>query len=77
MAKTKEQKQQDKIDKIALKQPFKYKKNDDLKMDLNNRLRIALQNGADPLGVLSITQIYQDIETVNKLRGINIEESEV
>lgn len=43
-------------------------------MDLNLRLKIALQNGVDPLGQLSITEIYQDIETVNKLSGLNIEE---
>lgn len=45
-------------------------------MDLNDRLIIALQTGTDSLGVLSITQIVQDIETVNRLNGLNIEESE-
>lgn len=74
--KTKEQKQQEKIDKMKSKQQFKYKKVDDLQLDLNERLRIALQNGYDPLGQLSITQIVQDIETVNKLRGVDIQELE-
>lgn len=74
MAKTKEQKQQEKIDKLVSKQQFKYKKVDELNLDLNERLKIALQNGADPLGQLSITQIYEDIQTVNKLRGLDIEE---
>ncbi len=45
-------------------------------MDLNERLTIALQTGVDPLGQLSITQIVQDIETVNRLKDKNIEESE-
>lgn len=74
--KTKGQKQQEKIDKLLKKEQFKYKKIDDLKMDLNDRLTIALQTGTDPLGQLSITQIVQDIETVNRLSGKNIEESE-
>lgn len=74
--KTKEQKQQEKIDKLLKKEQFKYKKVDDLEMDLNNRLTIALQTGVDPLGQLSITQIVQDIETVRRLKGKNIEESE-
>lgn len=74
--KTKEQKQQEKIDKLKEVKQLKYKKVDDLKMGLNERLKIALQNGVDPLGQLSITQIYQDIETVNKLNGFDIEESE-
>lgn len=74
--KTKEVKQQEKIDKLLKKERFKYKKTDELEMDLNNRLTIALQTGVDPLGQLSITQIVQDIETVNRLRGKNIEESE-
>lgn len=72
--KTKEQKQQEKIDKMMLKQQFKYKKISDLQMDLNERLKIALQNGVDPLGQLSITQIYEDIQTVNKLKGLDIQE---
>lgn len=74
--KTKEQKQQEKIDKLLKKEQFKYKKTDELEMDLNNRLTIALQTGVDPLGQLSITQIVQDIETVSRLRGKNIAESE-
>lgn len=74
--KTKEQKQKEKIDKLMKKEQFKYKKTDELILDLNDRLRISLQTGADPLGVLSITQIYQDIETVNKLKNLNIEGSE-
>ena len=74
--KTKEEKQKEKIDKLLKKEQFKYKKTEDLKMDLNNRLVIALQTGADPLGQLSITQIVQDIETVNRLGNKNIEEQE-
>ena len=72
--KTKEKKQQEKLDKLLKKEQFKYKKTDDLLLDLNNRLTIALQTGIDPLGQLSITQIVQDIETVNKLRSKNIQE---
>ena len=72
--KMKEQKQQEKIDKLLKKEQFKYKKTDELEMDLNDRLTIALQTGEDPLGQLSITQIVQDIETVNRLRGRDITE---
>ena len=72
--KTKEDKQQEKIDKLLKKEKFKYKKVNDLEMDLNNRLIIALQTGTDPLSQLSITQIVQDIETVNRLRGKDITE---
>ena len=72
--KMKEQKQQEKIDKLLKKEQFKYKKTDELEMDLNDRLTIALQTGVDPLGQLSITQIVQDIETVNRLRGRDITE---
>ena len=74
--KTKEQKQAEKIAKLQEKKAFKYLKVSELVTDLNGRLKIALQTGADPLGQLSITQILQDIETVDKLRGLNIEESE-
>lgn len=74
--KTKEDKQQEKIDKLLKKEKFKYKKTDELILDLNDRLTIALQTGTDPMGQLSITQIVQDIETVNKLSNINIEENE-
>ncbi len=74
--KTKEDKQQAKIDKLKEKKQFKYSKVKDLEMDLNERLTIALQTGVDPLGQLSITQIVQDIETVNRLKDKNIEESE-
>lgn len=74
--KMKEQKQKEKIDKLILKKQFKYKNVDELQIDLNERLKIALQNGRDPLGELSITQIHQDIEIVNKLSSLNIEESE-
>ncbi len=72
--KTKEDKQQEKIDKLKEKKQFKYLKVKDLEMDLNDRLTIALQTGTDPLGQLSITQIVQDIETVNKFKNKNIEE---
>lgn len=72
--KAKEKKQQEKIDKMMSKKQFKYSKIEELQMDLNERLRISLQNGVDPLGQLSITQIFEDIQTVNKLKGINIEE---
>lgn len=72
--KTKEQKQAEKISKLQEKKQFKYLKVQDLQMDLNDRLTISLQTGQDPLGLLSITQIYQDIETVNRLIGKNIEE---
>ena len=72
--KEKKQKQQEKIGKMLEKKAFKYKKVDDLQLDLNERLKIALQNGNDPLGLLSITQIVQDIETVNKLKGLDIDE---
>lgn len=72
--KTKEQKQQEKIDKMLEKKQFKYAKVEEFQMDLNERLRIALQNGYDPLGQLSITQIYEDIQTVNKLKGLNLTE---
>lgn len=72
--KTKEQKQSEKITKLQEKKAFKYNKVEELGLDLNERLKIALQTGSDPLGVLSITQIYQDIETVNKLKNMNIKE---
>lgn len=72
--KTKEQKQAKKIEKLQEKKQFKYKKVQELQMDLNDRLTIALQTGADPLGQLSITQIVQDIETVNRLRDKDITE---
>lgn len=72
--KTKEQKQQEKIAKLQEKKALKYNKIEDLQMDLNERLKIALQNGVDPLNQLSISQIYEDIQTVNKLKGLNIEE---
>lgn len=72
--KTKEQKQLDKITKLKQVKQFKYKKIHELQLDLNDRLTVALQTGADPLGLLSITQIVQDIETVNMLQGKNIEE---
>ena len=58
------------------KEKFKYKKVSELEMDLNERLKIALQNGYDPLGQLSITQIYEDIKTVNMLNALDIEELE-
>ncbi len=73
----KEQKQQEKIDKMTEKKAFKYKKMEELSLDLNERLTIALQNGQDPLGQLSITQIVEDIETVNRLKGKDIAEQEI
>lgn len=72
--KTKEHKQAEKIAKLQEKKQFKYLKVGELELDLNDRLTIALQTGQDPLGQLSITQIHQDIETVNKLLGKNIQE---
>jgi hypothetical protein len=72
--KTKEQKRLEDIAKLEDKKAFKYKKASDLMIDLNTRLKIALQDGRDPLGELSITQIVQDIETVDRLKGLNIEE---
>lgn len=71
-----EQKQQEKIDKMLEKKAFKYKKVGELQLDLNERLKMALQNGSDPLGILSITQIFEDIQTVEKLKGLDIEEYE-
>lgn len=53
-----------------LEKPKLYEKVTDLQYDLNTRLKIALTTGQDPLGLLSITQIYEDIQTVNKLRNI-------
>lgn len=72
--KTKEQKQAEKIAKLQEKKAFKYLKTIDLQLDLNDRLKIALQTGQDPLNQLSITQIYEDIQTVNKLLSLDIEE---
>lgn len=46
------------------KQGKKFDKNKHL-MDLNERLALALETGQDPLGYLSITQIVEDIKTVN------------
>lgn len=74
--KTKEQKQAEKIAKLQEKKAFKYLKTSDLQLDLNERLKIALQTGQDPLGQLSITQIVQDIETINKLIGLDIAETD-
>ena len=72
--KTKEEKRIEDMARLKDKKEFKYKKIVDLQMDLNTRLKIALQDGQDPLGLLSITQIVEDIETVNRLKGLNIEE---
>lgn len=41
--------------------------------DLNERLKVALTIGYDPLGKLSITQIVEDIKTVNSLKDINLD----
>lgn len=55
-----------------LEKPKIYEKVVDLQTDLNARLKIALTTGIDPLGLLSITQIYEDIQTVNKLKQIEL-----
>lgn len=71
---SKEDKQQEKINKLKEKKAFKYTNIKEHQLDLNDRLKIALQTGRDPLELLSITQIVEDIETVNRLLDVDINE---
>lgn len=66
-------KHQEQIEMITQKKENKlYENAKELNMDLNLRLKIALRTGTDPLGQLSITQIYEDIQTVNKLKDMDL-----
>lgn len=59
-------------------QPFegKYKKKSHAVMDLNTRLKLALKDGMDPLGYMTIAELVKDIEIMNKLNPSLWEEGE-
>lgn len=42
-------------------------------IDLNQRLEMAIEEGADPLGYMTIKEIYEDIKFLSKLKNKKLE----
>lgn len=66
-------KTRDEIVQELQKRPKKYKKVEDHIMDLNIRLNMAIEEGADPLGYMTIKEIAEDIKFLNSIKTKELE----
>lgn len=52
----------------------KYKNVKEHMEDLNERFQMAIREGADPLGYMTIKEIYEDIKFLNQFKTMDLEE---